>query len=52
MKGLARKIGWRIYHFVHTNGVAADFVYWSAYYVQNFFRARQYNRFSKHHITP
>ena len=52
MKGLARKIGWRIYHFVHTNGVAADFVYWSAYYVQNFFRARQYNKFSKHHITP
>jgi radical SAM protein with 4Fe4S-binding SPASM domain len=52
MKGLARKIGWRIYHFVHTNGVAADFVYWSAYYVQNFFRAQQYNRFSKHLITP
>jgi MoaA/NifB/PqqE/SkfB family radical SAM enzyme len=52
MKGLAQKLGWRIYHFVHTNGVAADFVYWGAFYVQNFFRARQYNKFSKHHITP
>ena len=52
MKGLAQKLGWRIYHFVHTNGPVADFVYWSAYYVQNFFRARQYSRFSTHHITP
>ena len=52
MRRIVQKIGWRIYHFVHTNGVAADFVYWSAYYVQNFFRARQYNRFSRHHITP
>jgi MoaA/NifB/PqqE/SkfB family radical SAM enzyme len=52
MKNLSRKIGWRIYHFVHTNGTAADFVYWSAYYAQNFFRARQYKKFSKQHITP
>ena len=52
MKTLARKIGWRIYHFVHTNGVVADFVYWNAYYVLNFFRARQYKKFSKNHITP
>jgi len=46
------KMGWRIYHFVHTNGVMADFVYWSAYYVQRFFRAWQYKYFSRHHITP
>jgi MoaA/NifB/PqqE/SkfB family radical SAM enzyme len=52
MKGLVRNIGWRIYHFVHTNGVVADFVYWGAYYVQNFFRARQYNKFSRHPVTP
>jgi radical SAM protein with 4Fe4S-binding SPASM domain len=52
MTNPARKIGWRIYHFVHTNGMAADFVYWGAFYVQNFFRARQYKAFLKHHITP
>ncbi|MGD1087183.1 MAG: radical SAM protein [Verrucomicrobiota bacterium] len=52
MKRIARKIGWRIYHFVHTNGVVADFVYWNAYYVLNFFRARQFKKFSKSHITP
>lgn len=52
MKNLTRKIGWHIYHFVHTNGAVADFVYWGAFYVQNFFRGRQYKRYSKHHITP
>src|ERR1700722_1090268 len=52
MKSFARKLGWRIYHFVHTNGVAADFAYWSAYYVQNFFRSFQYKKFSKQHVTP
>jgi MoaA/NifB/PqqE/SkfB family radical SAM enzyme len=52
MKNFARKLGWSIYHFVHTNGTAADFVYWGAYYVQNFFRTRQYKKFSENHITP
>src|ERR1035441_8197811 len=52
MKGLAQKLGWRIYNFVDTNGATAHFIDSSAYYFQNFFRARQYNRFSKHHITP
>ncbi len=52
MKKIAGKLSWRIYHFVHTNGVLADFVYWSAYYVQNFSRARQYKKFSRDHITP
>jgi radical SAM protein with 4Fe4S-binding SPASM domain len=52
MKGLARKIGWRIYHFVHTNGLVADTVYWGAFYVQNFFRGRQYKKFARQHVTP
>jgi len=52
MKHLLRKLGWRIYHFVHTNGVAADTVYWGAYYVQNLFRGRQYRKFARHHVTP
>jgi radical SAM protein with 4Fe4S-binding SPASM domain len=52
MKRIARNIGWRIYHFVHTNGVVADFVYWAAFHVQNLFRARQYRRFAKQPITP
>lgn len=51
MKKIARKLSWRIYHFVHTNGPVADLVYWGAYYVQNFFRARQYKKFSSNHIT-
>ena len=40
MNKLAHKIAWRVYHFVHTNGVVADTVYWGAYYVQNFLRGR------------
>ena len=52
MKSLMRKAGWRIYHFVHTNGMVADLVYWGAFYVENFLRARQYKKYSKHHITP
>ncbi len=52
MKNLKRTIGWRIYHFVHTNGMLADFVYWGAYYVQNAFRGRQFKRYSQHHVTP
>jgi len=52
VNSLLRKLSWRIYHTVHTQGLVADVVYWGAYYVQNFLRARQYNRFSRHHITP
>ena len=52
MKNLLRKLSWRIYHFVHTNGVVADTVYWGAYYVQNFLRRWQYRRYSKRHVTP
>jgi radical SAM protein with 4Fe4S-binding SPASM domain len=52
MRRLLQKFAWRIYHFVHTNGVVADTVYWGAYYVQNFLRGRQYRKFSKRHVTP
>ena len=52
MNNLLRKLGWRIYHAVHTNGLAADVVYWGAYYVENFWRGFKYKKFSKHHITP
>ena len=52
MKRIVRKIGWRLYHFVHTNGVAADVVYWGAYYVENFWRGIKYKRISRHPITP
>lgn len=52
MNGFARKVGWRIYHFVHTNGILADFAYWSAYYVQKFWRRIKFKRLSRHHITP
>ncbi len=52
MKNFAKKAGWRLYHFVHTNGAVADFVYWGAFYVQNFFRSRQYKKYANHHITP
>jgi MoaA/NifB/PqqE/SkfB family radical SAM enzyme len=52
MKNLARKLGWRIYHAVHTNGLAADVVYWGAYYVENLFRSLKYKRVSQHSITP
>ena len=52
MKRIARKIGWRIYHFVHTNGPVADFVYWGAFYVQNFRRKLQYKKYEQEHISP
>lgn len=52
MKHLLHGLGWRVYHFVHTNGVVADTVYWGAYYLQNFLRRRQYKKFSRHYITP
>ncbi|HXC37234.1 MAG TPA: radical SAM protein [Candidatus Acidoferrales bacterium] len=52
MKNFTRKLGWHIYHFVHTNGAVADVVYWGAFYVQNFLRGRQYKHYTKHYITP
>jgi len=52
VNNLLRKLGWRIYHTVHTHGLAADVVYWGAYYVENFWRGFKYKKFSKHHITP
>ncbi|MEI6075968.1 MAG: radical SAM protein [Verrucomicrobiota bacterium] len=52
MKQIAKKIGWRIYHFVHTNGLVADTVYSLAFYLQNFIRIRQYKRFSRQPVTP
>ena len=52
MKNLARKIGWRIYHTVHTNGLAADVVYWGAFYFQNFWRSSKYRRVSNNTVTP
>jgi radical SAM protein with 4Fe4S-binding SPASM domain len=52
VNSLLRKLGWRIYHSVHTNGLAADVVYWGAYYVENFWRGLKYKKFSKRHITP
>jgi len=52
VNNLLRKLSWRIYHAVHTNGLAADMVYWGAYYVESFWRGLKYKRFSQHHITP
>ena len=52
MNSLLRTLSWRIYHAVHTNGPAADVVYWGAYYVENFWRGRKYKKISKHVITP
>ena len=52
MKSLLRKLGWRIYHAVHTNGLAADVVYWGAFYFQNFRRRLNYRRVSQNTISP
>ncbi len=52
MNSLPRKVGWHVYHFVHTNGMVADFVYWAAFYVQNFFRSRQYKKSIQGIISP
>jgi MoaA/NifB/PqqE/SkfB family radical SAM enzyme len=52
LKIMARKIGWRIYHFVHTNGSLADFVYWSAYYVEKNWRRFEFRWLVQRHITP
>jgi radical SAM protein with 4Fe4S-binding SPASM domain len=52
MSGIIRRLGWRIYHFVHTHGLVADTVYWSAFYLQHFARARQYKAFARQPVTP
>ena len=51
MSGLATKLSWRIYHFVHTNGVVADAVYGGAHYFQSFWRALQYRRLARHKVS-
>jgi radical SAM protein with 4Fe4S-binding SPASM domain len=52
MRRIVRNLGWRIYHFVHTNGVVADFVYWGAYYVESAWRSFNFKRLTKRHVTP
>ena len=52
MNRLLRKLSWRFYHAVHTHGLAADAVYWGAYYVESFWRSLKYKKFSQRHITP
>jgi radical SAM protein with 4Fe4S-binding SPASM domain len=52
MKRLAQKLAWPVYHAVHTNGLVADTVYWGAYYVQNWWRSRQFKKLSKRNVTP
>ena len=52
MNSLLRKLGWRIYHAVHTNGLAADVVYWGAYYAENVWRGLKFKKISQRHITP
>jgi len=37
---------------VHTNGLAADVVYWGAFYFQNFQRRLNYRRVSQNTISP
>jgi MoaA/NifB/PqqE/SkfB family radical SAM enzyme len=51
MKNLTRKLRWRIYHFIHTNGVVADAFYSGAFHFLNFWRSLQYGWFSKHKIS-
>jgi MoaA/NifB/PqqE/SkfB family radical SAM enzyme len=52
VKKLARKLGWRIYHAVHTNGLVADAVYRSAFYIESFWRSLKYKWFLRRGITP
>ncbi|MGA2279496.1 MAG: radical SAM protein [Verrucomicrobiota bacterium] len=52
MNSLLRKLGWHIYHAVHTNGLAADVVYWGAFYFQNFQRRLNYRRVSQNMVSP
>jgi radical SAM protein with 4Fe4S-binding SPASM domain len=52
VKNFLRKLGWRVYHAVHTNGLAADVVYWGAFYFQNFQRRLNYRRVSQNTVSP
>jgi len=52
VNSLLRKLSWRIYRFVHTNGLAADVVYWGAFYFQNFQRRLNYRRVSQNTVSP
>jgi MoaA/NifB/PqqE/SkfB family radical SAM enzyme len=51
MKRLAQKLKWRIYHFVHTNGVVADAVYWGAFYFLNIRRSLQFRWLARHKVS-
>jgi MoaA/NifB/PqqE/SkfB family radical SAM enzyme len=48
---LRTKIGWKIYHFIHTTGWVADLVYWSAFYVQNAFRSLRYRFLARNGVN-
>jgi radical SAM protein with 4Fe4S-binding SPASM domain len=52
MKRFTQKLGWRVYHAVHTHGLLADVVYWGAFYVENFWRRRQFQKLSQRSVTP
>ena len=51
MNRLTQKLKWRIYHFVHTNGVVADAVYWGAFYFLNLRRALRYRRIARNKVS-
>lgn len=52
IKTFVRKLSWRFYHSVHTNGFVADLVYGGAYYVQNFGRRFKYKWLSRRKVNP
>jgi MoaA/NifB/PqqE/SkfB family radical SAM enzyme len=52
MKNPLQKLRCHIYRFVHSNGMAADAVYWSAFHVQNLLKRLQYWQLSKRPVTP
>jgi hypothetical protein len=52
VRGLLQKLGWRTYHFVHSNGLAADVVYRIAFHLQRLLRDIRYRSISRSAITP
>jgi radical SAM protein with 4Fe4S-binding SPASM domain len=52
MSSFQQKMGWRIYHFVHSHGVVADVVYRAAYHVQRLKRSLNYRSVSRNLVTP
>ena len=52
MKNPLQKLGWWIYRFVHTNGTAADVVYWGAFHARNLSRRFQYWWLTRRPVTP